>query len=368
MSRTPRRQGNVAKGRPPAQASAASVEVGFAQDWNIALQRGNLVPGTSATQMMRDLATMAESDETVGAILWCISAMVSQIAWKHEPQVDGKKSLEDPEARKYADFADSLMLDMDHSWGDHVDDAMNMVWAGFAPIEMVTKQRTAKFSRFTDGFYGFKRLSLRDPTTIWGWLYDDTHQNVLGARQMTYWGSATIPMWKTLHYRTTMSPEKPMGKSLLRSAHRAWVLKNRIQDTEAIGIERELVGLPLVRVPMEDLETANETDSNGAPTPTALAARSRIQAAITAATQMRFNKSGGLSASARQAMPRKDFALPGKGDGPKGAGAGSYPIPDASHARDALSRVSANGTPAEKAEVRAAAEQGLQELVVAQAS
>ena len=66
----------------------------------------------------------------------------------------------------------------------------------------------------------------------------------------------------------------------------------------------------------------------------------------------KFNKSGGLSASARQAMPRKDFALPGKGDGPKGAGAGSYPIPDASHARDALSRVSANGTPAEKAEVR----------------
>lgn len=286
---------DVAKYRRPAQATGSGVEIGFAQDWNIALQSGSLVPGTSAWQMMRDLATMAEADETVGAMLWCISAMVAQISWKHEPQIDGKKSLADPTAMAMADFADSLLLDMDHSWGDHVDDALNMVWAGFSPIEMVTKQRSAPNSRFADGYYGFKRLSLRDPITIWGWMYDEAHQNVLAARQMTYWGSATIPMWKMLHYRTTMSPEKPMGKSLIRSAHRAWVLKNRIQDTEAIGIERELVGLPIVRVPQEDLDTANETEAdNVTPTKAAMAARQKIQNAIQAATSMRFNKSGGL--------------------------------------------------------------------------
>jgi hypothetical protein len=59
-----------------------------------------------------------------------------------------------------------------------------------------------------------------------------------------------------------------------------------------------------------------------------------------------------LTAHERQEMPKSDFALPGKGEGPKGTGSGSYPIPDASHARNALSRVSANGTPEEKAEVR----------------
>jgi hypothetical protein len=59
-----------------------------------------------------------------------------------------------------------------------------------------------------------------------------------------------------------------------------------------------------------------------------------------------------LTAAERQAMPKSDFALPGEGKGPKGAGSGSYPIPDASHARNALSRVSANGTPEEKAAVR----------------
>ena len=60
-----------------------------------------------------------------------------------------------------------------------------------------------------------------------------------------------------------------------------------------------------------------------------------------------------LTAKTRQNLPKSDFALPGAGKGPKGAGAGSYPIPDPSHARNALARVSQHGSPAEKARVRA---------------
>jgi hypothetical protein len=51
-----------------------------------------------------------------------------------------------------------------------------------------------------------------------------------------------------------------------------------------------------------------------------------------------------LTAKARESIPTKSFALPGR----------RYPINDPSHARNALSRVSGNGTPAEKATVRAA--------------
>lgn len=61
---------------------------------------------------------------------------------------------------------------------------------------------------------------------------------------------------------------------------------------------------------------------------------------------------GHLSAKQRESMPASDFALPGKGRGPKGAGAGSYPIPDESHARSALSRVAQHGSSVEKAQVR----------------
>lgn len=56
-----------------------------------------------------------------------------------------------------------------------------------------------------------------------------------------------------------------------------------------------------------------------------------------------------LKASTRKALPTSDFALPGKRHG----GKGGYPIPDKSHARNALARVSEFGDSAEKAEVRA---------------
>jgi hypothetical protein len=51
-----------------------------------------------------------------------------------------------------------------------------------------------------------------------------------------------------------------------------------------------------------------------------------------------------LTAAARKKIPAKNFALPG----------GRYPIEDASHARNALARVSQFGSPEQKAKVRAA--------------
>ena len=61
-----------------------------------------------------------------------------------------------------------------------------------------------------------------------------------------------------------------------------------------------------------------------------------------------------LSYKERQGLSTSQFALPGKGSGPEGKQGGSYPIPDESHARNALARVSQHGSEAEKAKVRAA--------------
>ena len=52
-----------------------------------------------------------------------------------------------------------------------------------------------------------------------------------------------------------------------------------------------------------------------------------------------------LTTKKRKKLSKKSFALPGER---------KYPIHDISHARNALSRVAANGTPAEKKRVRAA--------------
>ena len=51
-----------------------------------------------------------------------------------------------------------------------------------------------------------------------------------------------------------------------------------------------------------------------------------------------------LTTKARNKLPTKSFAIPGKR---------AYPVQDRSHAQNALARVSQHGTPAEKAQVRA---------------
>lgn len=59
-----------------------------------------------------------------------------------------------------------------------------------------------------------------------------------------------------------------------------------------------------------------------------------------------------LSSKRRSKLPSSDFALPGKGAGPKGKGSGSYPIPDESHARNALARAAQNASPSEQATIK----------------
>ena len=74
-----------------------------------------------------------------------------------------------------------------------------------------------------------------------------------------------------------------------------------------------------------------------------------------------------LDAAERRALPDKDFALPGKGKGPEGKQAGSYPIPDKSHARMALAMVAKHGTSEEKAKVRAAVEKKFPGIKISEA-
>ena len=57
-----------------------------------------------------------------------------------------------------------------------------------------------------------------------------------------------------------------------------------------------------------------------------------------------------LTTQQRKSLPESDFAVPS--DRSKSGGKGGYPIEDASHARNALARVSQHGSPAEQAQVK----------------
>jgi hypothetical protein len=62
-----------------------------------------------------------------------------------------------------------------------------------------------------------------------------------------------IPREKALHLRTTIFKDNPEGRSVLRNAYRSWWFVKNIQQIEAIGIERDLAGLPVL-IPPEGVD------------------------------------------------------------------------------------------------------------------
>ena len=62
-----------------------------------------------------------------------------------------------------------------------------------------------------------------------------------------------------------------------------------------------------------------------------------------------------LSQSQRNKIPSSKFGLPGKGEGPKGKGSGSYPMPDRKHAAVAKAYAKRFASPAEQKTIDAKA-------------
>ena len=69
-----------------------------------------------------------------------------------------------------------------------------------------------------------------------------------------------------------------------------------------------------------------------------------------------------LTTSKRKAFPKSAFAVPSTRS--KSGGKGGYPIPDHSHAINALARVSQFGTASQKAQVKRAVKKHFPDIIV----
>lgn len=191
---------------------------------------------------------MYDTDAVVGAIFFTINTILSQAKYKivkgkGRKAVAAKKLLED------------LLEDMDHSFHQFVAEALSMLQFGWSWHEIVYKRRD-------DGRWGWSKFSFRSQDTLDSWHFDATETDILGMIQKVSTKSletATIPRSKSIHCRTSTLKNNPEGRSVLRSAYRAYYFKKRLEEIEAIGIERDLAGLPVIRLPPEFLSsTASE--------------------------------------------------------------------------------------------------------------
>ena len=214
--------------------------------------------GRKAIQIYRE---MSQNDSIVGALLFAVDKLIREAEWKVTPPD------QTPESREAAEFLESNMHDMSHSWGDFVTEIMSMLTYGWSWHELVYKRRVgpwekdAKYrSKYTDNRIGWRKLPIRAQETWFRWVFDDTG----GIRAMVQmappsYQAVVIPIEKSLLFRTNISKGNPEGQSILRTAYRSWYFKKRLEEFEGIGVERDLAGMPVARVPADYLSAAKGT-------------------------------------------------------------------------------------------------------------
>ena len=193
---------------------------------------------------------MAENDDVCGSILYAIETLIRQASWRVQAAGETDK---DKEA---AEFIESCMDDMQDTWTDTISEILSFLTFGWSFHEIVYKRRMGNSrdprtqSKYTDGLIGWGKLPIRAQETLFRWELDE-HDNLTGMTQIappTY-RQATIPIEKALHFRTKSRKGSPEGRSILRTAYRAWYFKRRIQEIEGMGIERDLAGFPVLTAP-----------------------------------------------------------------------------------------------------------------------
>lgn len=210
---------------------------------------------------------MSDNDPVVGAMVYAIEKLILAIKWDVAPYQDGDEPVKKKD-QKNAEFLEECMYDMSESWSAMISQILSFLVYGYAFCEIVYKKRVSpdaksgeKRSKYTDGKIGWRKIALRGQETLWDWVFDDNGGVRAFQQQDPYAnkGLVTIPIEKGLLFRTANPRNNPEGRSILRNAYRPWKFKKTIEEIEAVGIERDLAGLPVAYVPPSMLSSAATT-------------------------------------------------------------------------------------------------------------
>jgi len=211
---------------------------------------------------------MADNDPTIGSMLFAIEKVITRLEWRVDPYSDDSKDGDtSPEDKEAAAFVESCLHDMSDSWDQTLSQILSMLVFGYSYHEIVYKIRGGdvkdpkRKSKYDDGKVGWRKLPIRSQETLFRWdIDDDGGIQAMIQVDPSQGGIHTIPIEKALLFRTTTQKNNPEGRSILRNAYRPWFFKRRIEEIEAIGIERDLAGLPVAFVPPEYLSSTATVD------------------------------------------------------------------------------------------------------------
>ena len=215
--------------------------------------------GRKAVEVFKE---MSQNDPTIGALLFTIDRLLRNVEWRVEPA--GKTRQQAKEAK----HVEECMADMQMSFDDFITEALSMLPYGWAWHEIVYKRREGLWatdhrhrSKHNDNLIGWGKFPIRAQETLLRWVFNEAGE-VEAMVQMAppRYKVIAVPSQRSLLFRFKHHKGNPEGISMIRNAYRPWFMKKRLEEFEAVGVERDLAGLPMVGLPAEMLKAKPGTD------------------------------------------------------------------------------------------------------------
>lgn len=218
------------------------------------------LPQLTGGKAARFYDEMAKNSATIGAIRQLVRDLTRQVEWSVLPN---ERAADQVQARREAEHVDGCRDDMEHSWADMISEALTMLEYGFAPMVQTYKLRRGPnqppefASKFKDGRFGWRSIELRAQDSLDRWEFDPETRRLLAMWQYDLYAprgrAVRIPIERLALFRTESTKNNPEGRSLFRNCVVPYLRLKHVETIEAIGVDRDLTGLPVMEVPLKIL-------------------------------------------------------------------------------------------------------------------
>ena len=196
----------------------------------------------------------------IGALLLSVENPLRSTSWTFSSTTE-----DDPRL----DLLNASRDNMEESWNDFISEAMTMLPFGFSLFEICYEM--------VDGKMLWKSFSPRGQDTVLRWLFEEVRngeddnnpkQRLVGFVQLAppHYRLTPIPIEKCINFRLHTERDNPEGRSILRTSWVPYYYIKHLQQIEAIGIERDLAGLPVITLPLGASTGGANTDDAKAAT------------------------------------------------------------------------------------------------------
>lgn len=199
-------------------------------------------PSVAGAQRWITYADMVANTSIVAAGVRYFLNIVASSKWTVQPANDKG------EAKTIAEFIDSVLNGMDTPWRRIARRTASYRFMGFGVQEWTAKRRPV------DGKIGLEDIETRPQSTIDRWQFDDNGV-VTGVWQVApQTGNLVyIPRQKLLYLVEDSLTDSPEGLGLYRHLVEPYLRLQRYLTLEGQGFDRDLRGIPIGRIPYQDI-------------------------------------------------------------------------------------------------------------------